>query len=78
MSKGPGLFSDIGKKAKGKIYSILSLCYDLASHASIAASLFVDLLTKDYSSDQKFSVYTYTDAGVVRLSKTILLYRFTV
>uniref|UniRef100_A0A5B7A127 Mitochondrial outer membrane protein porin 2-like n=1 Tax=Davidia involucrata TaxID=16924 RepID=A0A5B7A127_DAVIN len=39
MSKGPGLFSDIGKKAK-------------------------DLLTKDYISDQKFSVSTYSDTGV--------------
>ncbi|WCJ31406.1 Mitochondrial outer membrane protein porin 2 [Euphorbia peplus] len=39
MSKGPALFSEIGKKAK-------------------------DLLTKDYCSDQKFSFYTYSDAGV--------------
>ncbi|KAK6237764.1 hypothetical protein QUC31_003233 [Theobroma cacao] len=39
MSKGPGLFSDIGKKAK-------------------------DLLNKDYSSDHKFTVSTYTGAGV--------------
>ncbi|XP_058080843.1 mitochondrial outer membrane protein porin 2-like [Magnolia sinica] len=39
MSKGPGLFSEIGKKAK-------------------------DLLTKDYSSDQKFTVSTYSGVGV--------------
>ncbi|KAF8377644.1 hypothetical protein HHK36_031027 [Tetracentron sinense] len=39
MSKGPGLFSDIGKKAK-------------------------DLLTKDYSCDQKFTISTHSDAGV--------------
>ncbi|GKU98837.1 hypothetical protein SLEP1_g11776 [Rubroshorea leprosula] len=39
MSKGPGLFSDIGKKAK-------------------------DLLTKDYINDQKFTVSTYSDAGL--------------
>ncbi|KAL6498202.1 Voltage-dependent anion-selective channel protein 2 [Orobanche gracilis] len=39
MSKGPGLFSDIGKKAK-------------------------DLLTKDYLSDHKFSISTYTESGV--------------
>ncbi|GLU20127.1 hypothetical protein SLE2022_363400 [Rubroshorea leprosula] len=39
MSKGPGLFSDIGKKAK-------------------------DLLTKDYITDQKFTVSTYSDAGL--------------
>ncbi|KDP32072.1 hypothetical protein JCGZ_12533 [Jatropha curcas] len=46
MSKGPGLFSDIGKKAK-------------------------DLLTKDYSSDQKFSVYTYSDSGVALTSTAL-------
>ncbi|GMN73748.1 hypothetical protein TIFTF001_054353, partial [Ficus carica] len=39
MSKGPGLFSEIGKKAK-------------------------DLLTRDYTSDQKFSISSYSDAGV--------------
>ncbi|KAG2724161.1 hypothetical protein I3843_01G005300 [Carya illinoinensis] len=46
MGKGPGLFSDIGKKAK-------------------------DLLTKDYSSDQKFSVSTYSDAGVALTSTAV-------
>ncbi|KAK6125322.1 hypothetical protein DH2020_040938 [Rehmannia glutinosa] len=40
MSKGPGLFTDIGKKAK-------------------------DLLTKDYLSDHKFSVSTYSESGVI-------------
>lgn len=46
MSKGPGLFADIGKKAK-------------------------DLLTRDYSSDQKFVVTTYSDSGVA-LTSTVL------
>lgn len=46
MSKGPGLFSDIGKKAK-------------------------DLLTRDYSCDQKFTVSTYSDAGVVLTSTAV-------
>ncbi|PON66763.1 Eukaryotic porin [Trema orientale] len=46
MSKGPGLFSDIGKKAK-------------------------DLLTKDYTSDQKFSISTYSDAGVALTSTAV-------
>ncbi|XP_059641113.1 mitochondrial outer membrane protein porin 2-like [Cornus florida] len=46
MSKGPGLFSDIGKKAK-------------------------DLLTKDYNSDQKFSVSTCSDTGVVLTSTAL-------
>ncbi|XP_065874970.1 mitochondrial outer membrane protein porin 2 [Euphorbia lathyris] len=46
MSKGPALFSEIGKKAK-------------------------DLLTKDYCSDQKFSVYTCSDAGVGLTSTAI-------
>lgn len=46
MSKGPGLFPDIGKKAK-------------------------DLLTKDYSSDQKFTVSTYSGAGVALTSTAV-------
>ncbi|KAJ6398658.1 hypothetical protein OIU77_019442 [Salix suchowensis] len=46
MSKGPGLFADIGKKAK-------------------------DLLTKDYNSDQKFSVSTYSDARVALTSTAV-------
>ncbi|KAJ7952759.1 Outer mitochondrial membrane protein porin [Quillaja saponaria] len=46
MSKGPGLFSDIGKKAK-------------------------DLLTKDYTSDQKFTVYSYSGAGVALTSTAV-------
>ncbi|KAL5556796.1 hypothetical protein UlMin_039032 [Ulmus minor] len=46
MSKGPGLFSDIGKKAK-------------------------DLLTKDYNSDQKFAISTYSDAGVALTSSAV-------
>ncbi|XP_047332160.1 mitochondrial outer membrane protein porin of 34 kDa-like [Impatiens glandulifera] len=39
MAKGPGLYSDIGKKAK-------------------------DLLYRDYHSDQKFTVTTYSPTGV--------------
>ncbi|XP_044494631.1 mitochondrial outer membrane protein porin of 36 kDa [Mangifera indica] len=39
MGKGPGLYSDIGKKAR-------------------------DLLYKDYQSDHKFTVTTYTSTGV--------------
>lgn len=46
MSKGPGPFSEIGKKAK-------------------------DLLTRDYTSDQKFSISTYSDAGVVLTSTAV-------
>ncbi|KAL9394222.1 hypothetical protein Peur_013507 [Populus x canadensis] len=46
MSKGPGLFADIGKKAK-------------------------DLLTRDYNSDQKFSVSTYSDTGVALTSTAV-------
>ncbi|XP_057957657.1 mitochondrial outer membrane protein porin 2 [Malania oleifera] len=46
MSKGPGLFSDIGKKAK-------------------------DILTRDYSSDQKFTVSTYSDTGVALTSTAV-------
>ncbi|KAK6125256.1 hypothetical protein DH2020_041000 [Rehmannia glutinosa] len=46
MSKGPGLFTDIGKKAK-------------------------DLLTKDYLSDHKFSVSTYSESGVALTTSTV-------
>ncbi|KAL6952901.1 Voltage-dependent anion-selective channel protein 2 [Sarracenia purpurea var. burkii] len=46
MSKGPGLFSDIGKNAK-------------------------DLLTKDYVSDQKFSLSTSSDTGVAITSTAV-------
>ncbi|KAJ1443705.1 Porin, eukaryotic type [Sesbania bispinosa] len=40
MAKGPGLYSDIGKKAR-------------------------DLLFKDYHSDQKFTITTYSPTGVM-------------
>ncbi|KAM7507195.1 hypothetical protein LguiA_017648 [Lonicera macranthoides] len=46
MSKGPGLFTDIGKKAK-------------------------DLLTRDYISDQKISISTYSDTGVALTSTAL-------
>ncbi|XP_010547555.1 PREDICTED: mitochondrial outer membrane protein porin 2-like [Tarenaya hassleriana] len=46
MSKGPGLFADIGKKSR-------------------------DLLTKDYNSDQKFSVSTYSASGVALTSTAL-------
>ncbi|KAK4576968.1 hypothetical protein RGQ29_027479 [Quercus rubra] len=49
MSKGPRLFTDIGKKAK-------------------------DLLTRDFNSDQKFTVSTYSDAGVA-LTSTVYKYK---
>ncbi|KHN36298.1 mitochondrial outer membrane protein porin 2-like [Glycine soja] len=46
MSKGPGLFTDIGKKSK-------------------------DLLTKDYSSDQKLTVSSYSVSGVTLTSTSV-------
>ncbi|GFZ21587.1 voltage dependent anion channel 1 [Actinidia rufa] len=46
MGKGPGLYSDIGKKAK-------------------------DLLYKDYQSDHKFILTTYTSTGVALTSSGI-------
>lgn len=46
MSKGPGLFTDIGKKAK-------------------------DLLTKDYNSDQKLTVSSYSASGVALTSTAV-------
>lgn len=46
MVNGPGLFSDIGKRAK-------------------------DLLTKDYISDQKFTISTCSDTGVALTSSAV-------
>ncbi|KAK9164327.1 hypothetical protein Syun_005229 [Stephania yunnanensis] len=46
MSKGPGLFSEIGKKAK-------------------------DLLTRDYTTDQKFAISTCSDAGLAITSTAV-------
>ncbi|KAF7809921.1 mitochondrial outer membrane protein porin 2 [Senna tora] len=46
MTKGPGLFSDIGKKAK-------------------------DLLTKDYSADQKLTISSYSSDGVTLASTAV-------
>ncbi|XP_043709970.1 mitochondrial outer membrane protein porin 2-like [Telopea speciosissima] len=46
MSKGPGLFTDISKRAK-------------------------DLLTKDYSCDQKFIVTTYSENGLAITSTAV-------
>ncbi|CAE6075666.1 unnamed protein product [Arabidopsis arenosa] len=46
MSKGPGLFADIGKSAK-------------------------DLLTRDYSTDQKFSISTNSVSGVALTSTAL-------
>ncbi|KAF9677942.1 hypothetical protein SADUNF_Sadunf08G0160400 [Salix dunnii] len=46
MGKGPGLYADIGKKAR-------------------------DLLYKDYQSDHKFTVTTYTSTGVALTSTGI-------
>ncbi|GMH06358.1 hypothetical protein Nepgr_008198 [Nepenthes gracilis] len=46
MINGPGLFSDIGKRAK-------------------------DLLTKDYISDQKFTVSTCSDTGLALTSTAV-------
>ncbi|KAL8150181.1 hypothetical protein V2J09_019989 [Rumex salicifolius] len=46
MVKGPGLYSDIGKKAR-------------------------DLLYKDYQSDQKFTLTTYTSSGIAITSSGI-------
>ncbi|KAF2324285.1 hypothetical protein GH714_011662 [Hevea brasiliensis] len=46
MNKGPGLFSDFGKKAR-------------------------DLLTKDYTTDQKFSISSVTDSGVAITSSLV-------
>ncbi|MBA0660118.1 hypothetical protein Goklo_012170, partial [Gossypium klotzschianum] len=52
MGKGPGLYSDIGKKARGRNFLIFCFCFNS------------DLLYKDYQADHKFTVTTYTSNGV--------------
>lgn len=80
MSKGPGLFSDIGKKAKGDcIHNMIFLLRWISHYLYNDVTTFVedkkdlinlllilDLLTKDYSADQKLTISTYSTAGVVK------------
>lgn len=76
MAKGPGLFSNIGKNAKGirlllvfesfKVFvfsvyfCVLHLFYDVD-----CAVVLVDLLKKDYTADPKLTLSTFSDIGVV-------------
>ncbi|KAK3022902.1 hypothetical protein RJ639_046446 [Escallonia herrerae] len=75
IGKGPGLYPDIGKKARGQSLSIalrfpvfdsirmwLDFHYRSVQNASVA--LFSDLLYRDYLNDHKFSVTTLTATGV--------------
>jgi hypothetical protein len=69
--KGPGLFSDIGKKAKGT--SSYSFPRYHRRHLSnwLGFPRFVvwwsaDLLTKDYTYDHKLTISTASASGVVR------------
>ena len=66
MVNGPGLYLDIGKKARGPSFSFFSsfFFFDL-SYSLIFAFSRADLLYKDYQSDHKFTVTTYTSTGVV-------------
>jgi hypothetical protein len=66
--KGPGLFSDIGKKAKGTSWSPR-----YRRHLSLTSSDFpvcglwsADLLSKDYTYDQKLTISTASASGLVR------------
>jgi len=71
MSKGPGLYSDIGKKAKGELNRFLfvidsNIFFSKVKSEIILIICFVlDLLTKDYNSDQKLTVSSYSTTGVV-------------
>jgi voltage-dependent anion channel protein 2 len=74
MGKGPGLYVDIGKKARGNrdfifcsLLNLFSFC-DYFDIFFLNFSKFPDLLYKDYQSDHKFTVTTYTSTGVVIFS----------
>ncbi|CAN1343048.1 Mitochondrial outer membrane protein porin 2 [Linum perenne] len=62
MSKGPVIFADIAKKARGTFLSCLI--------TRVCIWKFPDLLTAGYSSDQKFSVSTYSAPAGVALTST--------
>lgn len=82
--KGPGLYTDIGKKARGKwcflFTDFVFVCAQLISAfllIFLSLSLLsqndfyfyvLDLLYKDYQGDQKFTLTTYTANGVVSVS----------
>lgn len=82
MGKGPGLYSDIGKLAKGETVLLRSishnLCYgfdntfvkpEIRIHSNhFDLFLLLDLLTKDYNSDQKLTVKSFSTTGVVSSS----------
>lgn len=67
MSKGPGLYSDIGKKAKGELNRFFFVI-DSISPIILIICFVLDLLTKDYNSDQKLTVSSYSTTGVVSSS----------
>ncbi|GER41447.1 voltage-dependent anion channel [Striga asiatica] len=64
--KGPGLYSDIGKKARGKFFLLsVSFCDSNCGNNRLFVELWVsDLLYRDYQGDQKFTLTTYTANGV--------------
>lgn len=87
MGKGPGLYSDIGKIARGDssvsfifasfscffffpLFSFLTHEYDVV--AFLLLLVISDLLYRDYQSDHKFTVTTYTSSGVVRPSLDLI------
>lgn len=85
MAKGPGLYTEIGKKTRG-----LSLLLSL-SQFHVGVRVFVvlieidfdfdfgtfwfglDLLYKDYQTDHKFTITTYSPTGVVSSSRSLFL-----
>ena len=90
MLKGPGLYSDIGKKARGEfLFLIFPFCWFIYLAQFLFNFLFMylnaciayaavfgdsDLLYKDYQSDHKFSITTYTVNGVVSFRESFLFF----
>ncbi|KAF8378401.1 hypothetical protein HHK36_029740 [Tetracentron sinense] len=79
MGKGPGLYSDIGKKARGDnllfafliliffFFFIIAIFFFLILSFFFWFNLLLDLLYKDYQSDHKFTITTYSSTGVVSI-----------
>lgn len=82
---GPGLYSDIGKKARGTSRApfqslalvsargmlILLPCWLFTSLAAFVGS--AGLLYKDYHTDRKFTLTTYAANGAVSFLHSLLL-----
>lgn len=86
MGKGPGLYSDIGKRARGFSFLHLHFFFPIViwrwifyfrwfflKSFGILLFFLPDLLYKDYQSDHKFTITTYSPTGVVSFLLSVSL-----